>query len=329
MKYLHPAVKEGKKYLNPVPTGVATGSVLGTLWKYLINKAETTPKRKLGPFATDVSIYQQALPTGLRITWMGHSSLLIEIDGLRILTDPVWSARASFSTSFGPHRFFPAPLAVKDLPPLDAIIISHDHYDHLDANVIPHFANTHVPFYCSIGVGQYLMAWGIQKERITEMNWMHSVTILNSCTITALPARHFSGRGLFNRFETLWSSFAIKTTNHNIYYGADSGWFDGFHDIGEAYGPFDLTMLEVGAYNENWADIHMGPENAANAHLALKGKLMMPIHWGTFNLALHPWNEPIERLLKLAHDKSISLFVPKPGVPTQVTGGEYNSHWWV
>jgi L-ascorbate metabolism protein UlaG (beta-lactamase superfamily) len=328
MEYLHPAVKEGKKYLNPVPTSVASGSVLGTIWKLLTNKAETTPKIKLGPFATDVSIYQQALPSGLRITWIGHSSLLIEVDGLRILTDPVWSARASFASWIGPHRFFPAPLAIKDLPPLDAIIISHDHYDHLDANVIPLFANSTVPFYCSLGVGQYLTAWGIQKERITEMNWMDSATIAGSCIITSLPARHFSGRSLFNRFETLWSSFALKTTNHNIYYGADSGWFDGFQEIGEAYGPFDFTMLEVGAYNESWADIHMGPDNAVRAHLALKGKLMMPIHWGTFNLALHPWKEPIERLLKGAHEKNIPLFIPKPGVPTLVTGGEYNSKWW-
>jgi L-ascorbate metabolism protein UlaG (beta-lactamase superfamily) len=328
MKYLHPAVKEGKKFLNPVPTSVGTGSIFNVLWKVVTNKAETTPKRKLGPFTTDVSIYQQAPDSGLRITWIGHSSLLIEIDGVRILTDPVWSDRASFSSRLGPKRFFPAPLAIKDLPPLDAIIISHDHYDHLDANVIPQFANSTVPFYCSLGVGRYLMAWGIQKERITEMNWMDQATIAHRCEITALPVRHFSGRGLHNRFQTLWSSFVIKTANHNIYYGADSGWFDGFPEIGEAYGPFDLTMLEVGAYNIDWADIHMGPDNAANAHLAVKGKLMMPIHWGTFNLALHPWNEPIERLLTLAHERKIPLFIPKPGVPTQVTGGEYNSKWW-
>jgi L-ascorbate metabolism protein UlaG (beta-lactamase superfamily) len=133
---------------------------------------------------------------------------------------------------------------------------------------------------------------------------------------------------LTNRFETLWSSFIIKTTNHNIYHGADSGWYEGFYEIGEAFGPFDITMLEIGAYNTSWADIHMGPDNAVKAHLALKGKLMMPIHWGTFNLALHPWYEPIERLLVLAAEKNIKLFVPKPGVPTEVTGEACNSHWW-
>jgi L-ascorbate metabolism protein UlaG (beta-lactamase superfamily) len=330
MKFLHPAIKEGKKFLNPVPTNIETDtSFWAVLWKFITNKAETTPKRKLGPFITDVSKYQQPPASGLRITWVGHSSLLIEVDGLRILTDPVWSARASFSQRMGPKRFFPAPLSLQSLPPLDAIIISHDHYDHLDKHVIPFFATSNVPFYCSVGVGQYLQAWGIQQERIHEMNWMDSYQITATCKLTALPARHFSGRGLTNRFETLWSSFVIKTTNHNIYHGADSGWYDGFYEIGEVYGPFDLTMLEIGAYNKSWADIHMGPDNAAKAHLALKGKLMMPIHWGTFNLALHPWYEPIERILALAEEKHIQLFLPKPGEPTEVTGTAYNSRWWI
>jgi L-ascorbate metabolism protein UlaG (beta-lactamase superfamily) len=150
----------------------------------------------------------------------------------------------------------------------------------------------------------------------------------DDCELITLPARHFSGRSLFNRFETLWSSFVIRTNNHNIYFGADSGWFEGFREIGEKYGPFDLTMLEIGAYNENWADIHMGPENAVKAHIALKGKLMMPIHWGTFNLALHAWNEPIEILLKYAEENRVKLFLPRPGEPIEVTGERYNSSWW-
>jgi L-ascorbate metabolism protein UlaG (beta-lactamase superfamily) len=330
MEYLHPAVKQGKKYLNPVPTEIATGSnMLTLLWKYYSNKAETIPKQPLGPFHTDASVYQKAPVTGLRITWLGHSGLLIEVDGIRILTDPVYSDRASFSSFIGPKRFFPAPLAIKDLPPLDAIIISHDHYDHLDKEVIKQFDASRVPFYCSLGVAKYLLEWGIQKERITGMNWMDKVTIAANCEITAVPARHFSGRSLFNRFETLWSAFVIKTSGHNIFFGADSGWFDGFYEIGKVFGPFDLTMLEIGAYNENWADIHMGPGNAAKAHMALQGKLMMPIHWGTFNLALHAWKEPVERLIKIAEEANIKLFLPKPGEPTEVTGQAYNSKWWM
>ena len=190
------------------------------------------------------------------------------------------------------------------------------------------FTSSSVPFYCSLGVGTYLEKWGIQKSRITEMDWTNKIKVNDDLEFTALPARHFSGRSLFNRFETLWSSFAIKTTNHNVFYGADSGWFDGFKEIGEVFGPFDVTMLEIGAYNENWADIHMGPENAVRAHLALRGKLMMPIHWGTFNLALHAWKEPIERLLHAANEKHIELFLPAPGEPCEVTGKGYYTKWW-
>jgi L-ascorbate metabolism protein UlaG (beta-lactamase superfamily) len=330
MQFLHPAIKNGKKYLNPVPTKISTGSnMLQLLWKYYTNQAETIPKKQLGPFSTDVSFYAKVPTSGLRITWLGHSGLLIETDGIRILTDPVWSERASFSSFIGPKRFFHAPLQLKDLPPLDAIIISHDHYDHLDKSIIKQLATLPVLFYCSLGVAKYLVQWGIQKERIHEMNWMDTVTIAKHCQITALPARHFSGRSLFNRFETLWSSFVIKTAAHTIFFGADSGWFDGFNEIGKVYGPFDLTMLEIGAYNQDWADIHMGPENAAKAHIALRGKLMMPIHWGTFNLALHPWKEPVERLIACAEKQHIRLFLPKPGEPTEVTGEAYNSRWWM
>ncbi|HXL57225.1 MAG TPA: MBL fold metallo-hydrolase [Chitinophagaceae bacterium] len=329
MDFLQHSRKEGKKFLNPVPTEISTGgNMLSIMWKYFTNREETIPKHVLGPFSTDIAVYKTMPASGLRITWIGHSSLLTEIDGRRILTDPVWSERASFSSFIGPKRFFAAPLSLNELPQLDAIIISHDHYDHLDKAVIEQLANITVPFYCSLGVGQYLEQWGVHKSRITEMDWIEDAFIGDDCTITALPARHFSGRSLRNRFQTLWSSFVIKASRHTIFYGADSGWFPGFKHIGNAYGPFDLTMLEIGAYNENWADIHMGPEKAVDAHLALKGDLMMPIHWGTFNLALHPWKEPIERLLQYAQEKNIKLFLPKPGEPTEVTSKSYNSKWW-
>jgi len=281
----------------------------------------------LGPFKTDTTIYQTLPESGLRITWVGHSSLLIEIDGKTILTDPVWSQRASFMQSMGPKRFFEPPLALSELPPLDAIILSHDHYDHLDKATIKFFAGTEIPFYCSLGVGAHLKSCGIANDYIIEMDWSDSVMLKHDCVITATPARHFSGRGLIGRNETLWSSFVIKGTQHNIFFGADSGWFPGFKEIGDTFGPFDLTILEIGAYGKYWPDIHMGPEHAANAHLALNGKLMMPIHWGTFNLALHAWYEPIEKLQEFAKEKNIQLFVPEPGKPTEVTG-EYNSGWW-
>ena len=322
--------KEGKAYLNPIPTEVGGfSSMHKILWEYFTNKGVNIPKKPLGPFKTDASVYQTPPASGLRITWIGHSSLLIEIDGKRILTDPVWSKRVSFTQWIGPKRFFAPPIALKDLPKLDAILVSHDHYDHLDTATIKFFADKDVPFFCSLGVGFYLQKWGISKSRITEMDWGDTAWIDHSIKLTTTPTRHFSGRGLHNRNGTLWSAFVIKGPQHNIFFGADSGWFDGFKDTGEAYGPFDLTMLEIGAYGKYWPDIHMGPDHASNAHLALKGKLMMPIHWATYNLAPHGWHEPIDRLLKYGQEKHIPLFIPAPGQPTEVERKPYNSGWWL
>ena len=320
--------KKGRKFLNPIPTDeVGFGKMIPIIRESINNKAENTPRQKLGPFTTDTAVYNTPPASGLRITLIGHSSLLIEIDGKRILTDPVWSERVSFSQLIGPKRFFAPPLKLEELPPLDAVLLSHDHYDHLDKETIKFFKDKTIPFYCSLGVGTHLENWGIKGNFITEMDWGDSVMIGTDIVLTATPSRHFSGRGVTGRNETLWSSFVIKGPKHNIFFGADSGWFPGFAEIGEAYGPFDLTMLEIGAYGQYWADIHMGPDNATNAHIALKGKIMMPIHWGTFNLAPHAWYEPIERLLGYAKDKKIKLFVPEPGKPTEVKA-DYISGWW-
>ena len=323
------ALKNGKKFLNPIPTDeVGFGKMVPILKEYMTNQAENVPKRTLGPFRTDASVYKTPAKNGLRVTWMGHSSILIEIDGKRILTDPVWSERASFLSFMGPKRFFAPPLPLDELPPLDAVLISHDHYDHLDKETVRYFADKNIPFFCSKGVGAHLEKWGILRNFISELDWGDSTMITYDCVLTATPARHFSGRGITGRNETLWASFVIKTPQHNIFYGADSGWFPGFKDIGDLYGPFDLTMLEIGAYGRYWPDIHMGPDHASNAHLALQGKLMMPIHWGTFNLAPHAWDEPIVRLLQYAKEKKIDLFIPEPGKPTEVKG-PLNSGWWI
>lgn len=326
---LEGARRKGGKFLNPIPTQLAGFSkMIPILREYMANDAETVPKKPMGPFNTDASVYLKKSETGLRVTWIGHSSLLIEIDGRRILTDPVWSKRASFLSFMGPKRFFAPPLRLDQLPSLDAVIISHDHYDHLDKETIKFFAGKDINFYCSLGDKQYLKKWGINSSYITEMDWGDSVMVSRDIVLTATPARHFSGRGIFNRNTTLWSSFVIKGPKHNIFFGADSGWFPGFKEIGDTFGPFDLTMLEIGAYGKYWPDIHMGPDNASNAHLALRGKLMMPIHWGTFNLSTHAWYEPIERLLQYAKEKRIELFIPEPGKPTEVNGA-FNSEWWV
>lgn len=326
---LKSAGKKGRKFINPIPTSSGDFSkLIPMLREYSKNTAETVPVIPLGPFTTDISAFTKKSTSGLRITWIGHSSLLIEIDGRRILTDPVWSERASFLSFMGPKRFFEPALSLNDLPKLDAVLISHDHYDHLDKETIKHFAGTNIPFFCSLGVEQHLEKWGILPNFITKLDWGDSAMIDHDVVITETPSRHFSGRGIINRNETLWSSFVIRGPKHNIFFGADSGWFPGFKEIGDTFGPFDLTMLEIGAYGKYWPDIHMGPDNASNAHIALRGKLMMPIHWGTFNLALHAWYEPIERLLQYAKEKNIELFIPEPGKPTEVNG-PLNSEWWI
>ena len=332
---LKPAVKIGRKFQNPIETTVGgLAMMFKVLRLYLTDKGERVPRIPLGPFDTDVSIYDRPSSTGLRITWMGHSSMLVEIDGLRVLVDPVWDKRASPVRWAGPKRFFDPPITLDQLPTVDVVLVSHDHYDHLGKQTIQRLSKAkpacNARWITSLGVGKELESFGVPPERITELDWTQSSTIDGGLTITALPARHFSGRSLSRRFETLWSSFALKTARHNIYFGADSGRWDGFGDIAQEYGPFDLTMLEIGAYNELWKSIHMGPEGAAESFADMgQAGLLMPIHWGLFDLALHAWNQPIKRMIELADQAGIKLWLPTPGLPTEVVRGEeHRSNWW-
>ncbi len=319
-------------YRNPVPTEVgATRHMHQVLRKWLFGKEERVPRRQLGPFRADPAVFSTPSASGLRITLLGHSSLLVEIDGTTLLIDPVFSQRASFSQRFGPARFFPAPLTIAELPPVDAVLISHDHYDHLDAAAIREL-NGRIPmFICSEGVRRHLERWGVAAAKIKELNWMDRFTVPSASAtpliITALPARHFSGRS-FKRYTTLWSSFVLRTERHNVFHGADSGYFAAFREIGEAYGPFDLATLEIGAFDPLWADIHMGPDNAVLAAQDLRARVLMPIHWGTFNLAFHDWFQPPERLTEQAAKAGLPLWIPEPGDPAEFAGESRNTLWW-
>jgi L-ascorbate metabolism protein UlaG (beta-lactamase superfamily) len=334
---LRRSVKAGRKYLNPVPTAIGgLGLALKLLPQFLTNRAARAPRTPLGPFQTDAGVYGTPPASGLRITWMGHSSSLMEIDGVRILIDPVWDLRASPLQWAGPKRFFAPPLKLEELPRLDAVLISHDHYDHLGEETVGRLRQLQpaVRWVTSLDVGAELRQMGVPAGRITELDWTKSVKIIGEegavCEVTSLPSRHFSGRSAFNRFETLWASFVLRGAKHNVYYGADSGWWEGFAEIGAAYGPFDLTMLEIGAYNDLWRQIHLGPDNAARAFRELGGAgLLMPIHWGLFDLALHAWEQPIERMRELADAQALKLWQPEPGRPTDVVAGvEVRSDWW-
>ena len=323
------AIFDGKTYQNAVPTTVSPPSGYGALLKrWLFEKAEREPKAQLGPFRADAAALAAPVPAdALRATWLGHSTVLLEIDGRRILTDPVWAERVSPTPFAGPKRFFAPPLPLDKLPKLDAVVLSHDHYDHLDAATIRVLGQWGVPFFCPSGVGAHLRRWGVPAACINELNWWESAQLSEGFTMVATPARHFSGRG-FTRNDTLWASWCLLGPTHKVFFGGDSGPFDeAFRQIGEAHGPFDLTMLEIGASDPEWADIHLGPDNALAAHQLLGGGPLLPLHWGTFNLAFHAWQQPVQRLLAAA-SPGVPLLLPAPGQRVAVATGPLNTQWW-
>ena len=267
--------------------------------------------------------------TGLRATWLGHSTVLIKIDGLRVLTDPVWGPRASPSTLVGPKRFQPVPVLLSAMPPIDLVVISHDHYDHLDYPTIRELALMGVPFVTSLGVGAHLEAWGVPTERITELDWWQSHTLPGGeLTVTAAPSQHFSGRGLKDRNATLWSSMAVRTSKHTVFFSGDTGLTTEYATIRERLGPFDLIMLEVGAFHPSWGDIHLGPANALEAHGLLGGGAFLPVHWGTFTLAMHAWDEPAKTLVALGAKRGARLVMPRLGEPAEPVRVESVTPWW-
>jgi len=311
---------------NPVSPGLKPGVERPTMRDFLCGGERRVPSGPL-PLVDPVQTWTKRPETGLRVTWLGHSTLLIEIDGVRVLTDPVWGQRASPLAFAGPKRFHPPPAPLAALPPLDAVIVSHDHYDHLDRPTIRALAKTSVPFITSLGVGAHLEKWGVSTERITELDWWEATSV-NGVTITAAPAQHFSGRGIKDRNTTLWSSFHLRGPAHSFLYGADSGLTNEYADIGRRFGPFDMVALEIGAYHPSWGDIHLGPDNALTAYGMLGSGALLPIHWGTFNLAVHPWDEPIETVLRRAPSLGIPLVTPKLGEPVEPARAAAPDPWW-
>jgi L-ascorbate metabolism protein UlaG (beta-lactamase superfamily) len=305
------------------------GSFFRVAAKYFQKHFGREPKTPLGPFKVDTALLQGLPPQGLRVTWLGHSSLILEVDGKRFLTDPVWYDRASPFRYVGPKRFFKNPLDIDRLPPFDYILLSHDHYDHLDKQAIIKLTQKGIRVLTLLGVKKRLTDWGINKDQVSELDWWDTMLMDLDFKITVAPARHFSGRWLADRFATLWGSFAIQGPVHSVYFGADSGYYNGFTTIAEKLGPFNLALLEIGAYNEEWEAIHMGPEKAVQALIDLGSPPLMPIHWGTFNLAMHPWKEPVERLIAEAAKKGVRLLLPAPGETVIVDNQSYNSQWWM
>ncbi|KZK75791.1 metal-dependent hydrolase [Pseudovibrio sp. Ad13] len=267
--------------------------------------------------------------SGARVTWFGHSTLLVEMDETRILIDPVWSKRASPLPWAGVERFYDPVIALEELPELDAVVISHDHYDHLDMETVQRLAQQQVQWIVPLGVGSHLEYWGVSKSSITELDWWQSMQI-EETTITATPSRHRSGRSVtFSDVNaTLWAGWAFNGPEHSVYYSGDTGMHDRFEEIGDRLGPFDLTVIETGAYNPLWKDTHLGPEQAVLVHKLVKGKTMLPVHWGLFDLSSHNWTEPVERVKVAAEKYGVDVAIPLPGgsvEPGQVISTEA---WW-
>ncbi|KAA6431205.1 hypothetical protein FOE74_18025 [Rufibacter glacialis] len=265
---------------------------------------------------------------GITVTWFGHSAVLLEVNGKRIFADPMLGQRASPVSFIGSKRFNEKlPLAIEDLPPLDIVLLSHDHYDHLDRGTILKLKEKTARFVVPLGVAAHLQRWGVDAGKITELDWWET-TEIEGLFLASTPARHFSGRGLTDRDETLWCSWVVKSGESSVYFGGDSGYDMHFKEIGKKYGPFDLTLLECGQYNEAWRYIHMMPEQTAQAHLDLKGKVLMSTHWGAFSLALHHWKDPIERLSKAARQHNIQLATPLIGQRWSLQENLPQTPWW-
>src|SRR5467141_799797 len=320
---------EGFRNIHPVLPGLRDASARPpSLSEFLCGGERRVPSREL-PSIDPHDVWSRAPSSGLRATWLGHSTVLIEIDGQRVLTDPVWGRRASPSRLIGPKRFQPVPVPLRAMPPVDLVIVSHDHYDHLDYPPIHEIAKGVVPFVTSLGVGAHLEYWGVRPERIVELDWWDSHKLPNTgLTVTASPSQHFSGRGLHNRNSTLWSSFILRSQRHAVFFSGDTGLTTEYQAIRERLGPFDLVMLEVGGRHPSWGDMHLGPENALKALALLGGGPFLPIHWGTFSLAMHAWDQPAEALLELGPKAGAQVIMPRLGESIEPAHAERVEPWW-
>jgi L-ascorbate metabolism protein UlaG (beta-lactamase superfamily) len=313
----------GWHFDNPQPL---RNDALGSFGALLHPSPDVSPRTPVPVQPFDAAVFARPPTSGLRVTWLGHSSTLIELDGARILTDPVWSDRVSPYDWVGPTRWFPPPIPFDQLPPIDAVVISHDHYDHLDFKTITRLNRAPTVFIVPLGLGAHLEYWGVPTSRIIELEWW-GATKVGPVDVTCVPARHASGRVGVDYGATLWAGYALVGTRR-VYFSGDTGLFPAMKTIGEKLGPFDLTMIEVGQYHQAWPDWHGGPEQAVRAHQWVQGRLFLPIHWGAFALAAHGWTEPVERALAEATRLQVPIVTPRPGQPFEPGAPPPVERWW-
>jgi len=323
--------KDGKFY-NSVKTDTEFPftKYIKVMYQFATNTKGREPEEQIETFAFDATGWDSRNEDEILLTWFGHSTVLIKINGKTILADPVFGERASMFSFMGPKKFdYSHHMNVDQLPQVDLIIISHDHYDHLDYPTISLLKDRVKQFYVPLGVASHLESWGIPSENIKTFDWWDEAAPDDNIKLTFTPTRHFSGRGLTDKFTTLWGAWVIEGSNQKIYFSGDSGYFPGFKEIGEKFDGFDLALIECGAYNkENWPDIHMMPEQSVQAALDMKAKIAMPIHWGKFNLGLHLWKDPIQRFRKTASTNNLSTHTPVVGEVLSIPSEAKNSDWW-
>lgn len=315
---------DGKAFQNPLPVHMSASP--GVMWEFLTGGAATrTPDGEVPTEPRTRADFDA--PRALRLTWLGHGTTLVEVEGRRLLIDPVFSGHASPGRLFGVPRFHAPPLPLAELPALDAVVLTHDHYDHLDYETVRELAPTVPRWVCPLGVGAHLERWGVPADRITEHDWWDEADVAG-LRLVCTPARHFSGRQLLDRNRTLWCGWAVFGAEARLYVTGDGGFGPHFAEIGERLGPFDATLAEAGAYDAAWADVHLGPEQAVRAVAEARGGLMVPVHWGTFNLALHGWTEPVERVLVATEAAGVPVAVPRPGQPVDPAAPPPVERWW-
>ena len=318
-----------KRFRNTEPTRMTTAPFTEMLRRQFFGGEQREPLAPVPVVRRTAKDYAAPPASGLRATWIGWSSVLVEIDGRRVLTDPVWSERCSPSTLVGPKRFHPPPIVLDELPPIDAVVISHDHYDHLDMPSIRTLAARGTHFAVPLGIGAHLQRWGVAAGQIHELNWNENVDI-NGLAITATPARHYSGRNPLRPNGTLWASWVVKGSDHAVFFSGDTGYSEGFKAIGANHGPFDLTLIKIGASDPTWVEIHMSPEEAVQVHRDVRGRVMLPVHWATFNLGFHAWRDPADRAVAAAQKDGVNIVVPQPGELIE-PGRDIPqpSQWWI
>lgn len=318
-------------FVNEIPTSMdmGFGKFMSILKDFIKGVPHQAPKSPLPVLKVDSLDIATRSDTVTQVTWFGHSAFLLEIQGKNILLDPMFGSTPAPHPWLGRHRFTEGlPIEIEKLPQIDAVIFSHDHYDHLDYGSIMKLKAKVKQFYVPLGVGAHLIEWGVPKENVHELNWWDEIQH-EDLRFKCAPARHFSGRGFGDRFTTLWASWVIQGTHHNIYFSGDSGFGPHFKTIGEKYGPFDFAMVECGQYDTRWDNIHMMPEQTAQAAVDVKTKLFMPIHWGAFVLALHTWKDPIERVTKKAKELAMPITTPRIGEPVILELAEKpTNRWW-